>query len=116
MLRQTRYVFIALGMLLWFSEAASEESSVDLEQLHNKIEQLEAELKQARQALAEAEELAVQQEQALAEFSDRDADIQFGPLRVGGAMRANFAIGDYPEVLLLVRWKMGAILPWIPSG
>jgi len=97
MLRQTRYVFIALGMLLWFSEAASEESSVDLEQLHNKIQQLEAELKQARQALAEAEELAVQQEQALAEFNDRDADIQFGPLRVGGAMRANFAIGDYPE-------------------
>lgn len=101
MLRQAIYVFTTYLVVLGLSPAIANEPSHQVEHLQTKIKQLESELEQARQALAEAEKQAADSEQALAqveqEAAEKEADIQFGPLRVGGAMRANFAIGDYPE-------------------
>lgn len=94
-------------------------SDDDITQLQDRIERLEAELRQTQQKLevtqkqkaaaedklAQAEEKIVEaredREERLAEaeeaVEDEPAEIRFGPLRVGGAMRANYAIGDYPE-------------------
>lgn len=89
----------------------------EVTRLQSRIERLEAELRQTRQALEEskkkqsaAENKLAETEQTLAETqedreariaeaeqADEPAEIRFGPLRVGGAMRANYAIGDYPE-------------------
>lgn len=84
------------------SGVSAAESEQDVEQLQTRIQQLELELKQTRQALEEAEKKAASSEQALAEVEqqkqvEEDDAIRFGSLRVGGAMRANYAIGDYPE-------------------
>lgn len=82
--------------------AAESLSEDNVQQLKNRIKQLESELQQTREALAEAEQRATDSEQQLAEVQpvsekEEDAEIRFGPLRIGGAMRANYAIGDYPE-------------------
>jgi hypothetical protein len=88
-------------MLCWLFLGAGNvmaaEDKQDVEQLQNRIQQLESELQQTRQALAEAEKQATVKDQQLAEAKADDAEIRFGPLRVGGAMRVNYAIGDYPE-------------------
>jgi hypothetical protein len=88
-------------LLCWLMFAAGNvmaaEDKQDVEKLQSRIQQLESELKQTRQALAEAEKKAETKDQELAEAKADDAEIRFGSLRVGGAMRANYAIGDYPE-------------------
>jgi hypothetical protein len=66
--------------------------------LEQRIAELEAELAAARQELAAAqtETVAAQEELAAAE-ADAGADkITIGPLTIGGAIRANYVLGDYP--------------------
>ncbi len=96
--------------------AASED---EVARLEARIKQLEAELNQTKQALqktkqqkSETENKLAEAEKNIAEAAEdrkarlaeaeqaieaQPAEIRFGPLRVGGAMRANYAIGDYPE-------------------
>lgn len=94
-----------IGMVfsaLLLSPAFGDDSSQDTSRLEARIQQLEAELQRTRQALAEAEKAAADKDIKLAEVQQQaeqetEDAIRFGPLRVGGAMRVNYAIGDYPE-------------------
>ena len=99
MLRLAHYPCFLLfcGLLLGAGNVMAAEDKQDVEKLQSRIKQLESELNQTRQALAEAEKKAETKDQELAEAKADDAEIRFGSLRVGGAMRANYAIGDYPE-------------------
>lgn len=107
MVRHLRHVLFPVFFLLTApglcGPANAVESEQDVKQLQSRIEQLEAELEQTKQALAEAEKKAASSEKQLVEVQQKteaeeeDDAIRFGPLRVGGAMRANYAIGDYPE-------------------
>ncbi|MFO7726101.1 MAG: hypothetical protein R6V45_11190 [Oceanipulchritudo sp.] len=76
-------------------------SSADLEQ---RIAELEAELEEARSQLVETESEAVEAQQRaelaeteLADVADAGpSKIQLGNFSIGGAIRANYVIGDYP--------------------
>lgn len=75
----TLLIFIAPAPLL----AATEQA------LKERISQLEAELQSARQELQ-----AVKEEKE--KLVKADSAIQLGKLKVGGAIRANYTVGDYP--------------------
>lgn len=72
--------------------------------LERRIAELEAELDRARQELIEAKEeteaaytQAAAAEEKLADEGPAPADkITFGPLTIGGALRANYVLGSYP--------------------
>lgn len=111
-------MFLTLFSLSTVTVQAQPADEDEVTRLQSRIERLEAELRQTRQALeeikkkqsaaenklAETEEILAESEQnrqalvAEAEQAEEPAEIRFGPLRVGGAMRANYAIGDYPEM------------------
>ncbi|MCX4188102.1 hypothetical protein [Methylophaga sp. OBS4] len=98
--------FCSACLLFLFSNIACAEARLEsVEQLQQRIKQLEIQLEQTRQALTKAEktsqeaeiQAATMTEQQQAESQPEDDKIRFGPLKVGGAMRVNYAIGDYPE-------------------
>lgn len=100
-----RNLIIDLFSLLFFAHAvilspitlAATDNSAQLEE---KIRQLELELQKTKQALVEAQAMTQKKEAELAEqqsVATKDDKIRFGPLNIGGAMRANYAIGDYPD-------------------
>lgn len=72
--------------------------------LERRVAELEAELDEARQELIEAKEeteaaytQAAEAEEKLADEGPAPADkITFGPLTIGGALRANYVLGSYP--------------------
>jgi hypothetical protein len=78
--------------------------AADTAELERRIAELEAELDQARKELIEAKEeteqaytKAAEAEEKLAEEGPPPADkITFGPLTIGGALRANYVLGSYP--------------------
>lgn len=89
-----------LALLLPAQLAAQE--NVDV--LKSQVEQLEQQLEAARAALLaaeteqqHAEQRAATAESQLAEASAERPGITFGNLSIGGAMRANYVIGDYPK-------------------
>jgi hypothetical protein len=93
---------LTLGFILltvtFSSMAEAEEQQQQVKQLQSRIQQLEAELAATKKALADAEQ--TQTSASATEETETEAvsdEIRFGHLRVGGAMRANYAIGDYPE-------------------
>ncbi len=79
------------------------EKEPTVEQLQSRLEALQAELASTQAALAKAEEEKQTSEAKLEQLSRAeptlkpDNKIRFGNLKVGGAIRANYAIGDYPE-------------------
>jgi len=85
--------------------AAPAALAADTAALERRIAALQAELDQARAALIEAKEAseaaytrASEAEQQLAEAGAPSADkITFGPLTIGGALRANYVLGSYPN-------------------
>jgi hypothetical protein len=96
--------FLRLSLLLSLSMPIAVANAQDVESLQRKVQQLEQELQAAQQALADAEnqrDTALSQvdqaEEKLAALNTKDEGITFGPLKVGGAIRANYAIGDYPD-------------------
>jgi len=109
MLRKTPlYTFLQLVILVScfvpLSAVYANEDSDDLTALQQRVKQLEQELQAAQNALSEAEQQrdtalnqVDQAEDRLAEVNTEDEGITFGPLKIGGAIRANYAIGDYPE-------------------
>lgn len=110
MLRKTfNYSSLQLAILLIncfmpLSVVYANEDSDDLNQLQLKVKQLEQELQAARDALTNAQQerdtalnKVEQAEDKLAELNTKDQGVTIGPLKIGGAIRANYAIGDYPE-------------------
>jgi hypothetical protein len=76
-------------------------ATADPAALQRRIAQLEAELAATRAELAETEaELASAKTEpetpTTADAEPVDDKIRFGPLKVGGAMRVNYILGDYP--------------------
>ncbi len=97
---------LILALMLPMSAISAETSSQDVEALQQQIEALQQQLEAAQRELSEAEKERQQAEQraeqAETEVAETDSaseedPLQFGPLKVGGAMRANYAVGDYPE-------------------
>ena len=74
-------ILLSASPLAFADEAADEN-----EALRQRIEYLEQELKEAREKLAESE---------LRATSPKPAEPKKSPIRIGGAMRANHAYGDY---------------------
>ena len=74
-------ILLSASPLAFADEAADEN-----EALRQRIEYLEQELKEAREKLAESE---------LRTTSPKPAEPKKSPIRIGGAMRANHAYGDY---------------------
>lgn len=99
--RSTLALSIAAVLPLLAAPGISTASTAALER---RIAELEAELDEARQELIDAKdetEEAYQQaaaaEEQLADEGPAPADkITFGPLTIGGAMRANYVLGTYP--------------------
>ncbi|MDT8311535.1 MAG: hypothetical protein RQ732_08835 [Methylophaga sp.] len=95
---------ILVCCLTSLSVAHANEDSSELNALQQKVKQLEQQLQAARDALSNAEQqrdTALKQvdqtQDKLAEVNAKDEGIRFGPLKIGGAMRANYVVGDYPE-------------------
>lgn len=91
-----------LGVVLGLLSAAV--SADETEALERRVQELQRELEQAERALAEAKaartEAEARAERAEAEMSEitpAPAKIKVGNLTIGGAIRANYAVGDYPE-------------------
>jgi hypothetical protein len=99
---QSVIVLLAMGQSsIVFADTEQE----TVEQLQTRVKALQIELEKTRAALAKAEQEkqqstakleALSQSQVEAEAKP-DNKIRFGHLKVGGAIRANYAIGDYPE-------------------
>jgi len=96
---------LVLSLMLPMTISA-QTSSHNVEALQQQIDLLQQQLDSAKRELLEAEkqrELAEERADAAeietAEINlESDSDpLQFGPLKIGGAMRANYAVGDYPE-------------------
>lgn len=90
---------LILGLILPLSAIGAETSSQDVEALQQQIEALQQQLENAQRELSEAEkerQKAEQRaEQAETEIAETDSaseedPLQFGPLKVGGAMRVNY--------------------------
>lgn len=87
--------------VLPIQSVTAEENTV--EQLQSRLKALQAELESTQAALAKAEQEKQLSNAKLEELSraeptvEPDNKIRFGHLKVGGAIRANYAIGDYPE-------------------
>ena len=80
---------LSILILLFASPLAfAGETPDESETLRQRIEYLEQELKEAREKLAESEPQAV---------SPKPAEPKKSPIRIGGAMRANHAYGDYSD-------------------
>lgn len=97
---------LIFGLMLPVSAISAETSPQDVEALQQQIEALQQQLESAQRELSEAEKERQQAEQRAEEAETEVAEtstesqedpLQFGPLKVGGAMRANYAVGDYPE-------------------
>lgn len=78
--------------------------AADTEALEQRVRELERELEQAQRELAEAEAAEAEAEARtrrveaeMSEITPAPSKIKFGHLTVGGAIRANYAIGDYPN-------------------
>lgn len=89
---------VVLGLLTTAAGAA------DTEALERRVQELQRELEQAQQDLAaaeaaqaEAEARAKRVEAEMSEITPAPAKIKVGNLTIGGAIRANYAVGDYPE-------------------
>lgn len=102
------YSFLQLVILLCsfmpLSAVYADDNSSELKALQQKVEQLEQELESAKRALAKSEQerdAVINQvdeaENKLADITAEEKGLTFGPLKIGGAIRANYAIGDYPE-------------------
>lgn len=65
------------------------------EEMHQRINRLEQELEQARMQLAEAEKQKQAAQDAQTQETAAPDKITFGPLKIGGAMRVNYVLGDY---------------------
>jgi len=66
-------------------------------ELQTELDRAQAELAAAKAETAAANEKAAAAEAEIAESGPPVADkIQFGPLTIGGAMRANYVLGSYP--------------------
>lgn len=96
------FSLVMFANFLCLSQLSMADEADNTAQLEQKIKLLELELQKTKQALVEAQ-LANKQE--VVSHSDqqksepaKDDKISFGPLKVGGAMRVNYAIGDYPEM------------------
>ncbi|MAX52795.1 MAG: hypothetical protein CMH22_12515 [Methylophaga sp.] len=92
---------VASMAVLPIQSVTAEENTV--EQLQSRLKALQAELESTQAALAKAEQEKQLSNAKLEELSraeptlEPDNKIRFGHLKVGGAIRANYAIGDYPE-------------------
>ncbi|MEX1199149.1 MAG: FlxA-like family protein [Methylophaga sp.] len=95
-----------LGLLLPLNTTSAETSSQDVKALQKQVEALQQQLKAAERKLSDAERERQQAEQRaeqaeIAVTNDNDEPkkdpLQFGPLKIGGAMRANYVVGDYPR-------------------
>jgi hypothetical protein len=78
--------------------------AADEAELEERVRQLEADLEAARQEL---QEVRAEKEQ----LAKADSPIQLGNLRIGGAMRVNATIGDYPS-----SENSGATRDWNDGG
>lgn len=93
---------VASMAVLPMQSVTAEEQTV--EQLQSRLKALQAELESTQAALAKAEQEKQLSNAKLEELSraeptlEPDNKIRFGHLKVGGAIRANYAIGDYPEI------------------
>lgn len=94
-------MLISCMVLLLPAQVVAQEN---VDALKSQIEQLEQQLQAAKAALSAAEAQQHQAEQRtasveseLAEASAERPGITFGNLNIGGAMRANYVIGDYPK-------------------
>ena len=85
-----RYMYnlvLSILILLFASPLAfADEAPDENEVLRQRIEYLEQELKETREKLAESESQTA---------SPKPAEPKKSPIRIGGAMRANHAYGDY---------------------
>ncbi len=96
---------MAILATLALTGAPQLQAAADTTALERRVAELQAELEQARRELtaaktetAEAQQETVQVEAALAEAGNPQAKkITVGPLTVGGAIRANYVLGDYPN-------------------
>ncbi len=92
---------VASMAALPMQSVTAEEQTV--EQLQSRLKALQAELQSTQAALAKAEQEKQLSNAKLEELSraeptlEPDNKIRFGHLKVGGAIRANYAVGDYPE-------------------
>ena len=92
---------VASMAALPMQSVTAEEQTV--EQLQSRLKALQAELESTQAALAKAEQEKQLSNAKLEELSraeptlEPDNKIRFGHLKVGGAIRANYAVGDYPE-------------------
>ncbi len=92
---------VASMAALPMQSVTAEEQTV--EQLQSRLKALQAELQSTQAALAKAEQEKQLSNAKLKELSraeptlEPDNKIRFGHLKVGGAIRANYAVGDYPE-------------------
>ncbi|WP_417499580.1 hypothetical protein [Methylophaga sp.] len=92
---------VASMAVLPIQSVTAEENTV--EQLQSRLKALQAELESTQAALAKAEQEKQLSNAKLEELSraeptlEPDNKIRFGHLKVGGAIRANYAVGDYPE-------------------
>lgn len=80
--------------------AAAEPAALErrVRELQRQLEQAQAELAEARAETAAATEQAEAAEAELGKADSPQANkIQVGPLTIGGAMRANYVLGDYPN-------------------
>lgn len=82
-------IFLITGFILGLCGTSIAQGA---EQLQKKIESLETELSKAR---AELEDMKKTQESV--EKAKPSEKIQLGPLKIGGAIRTNYVIGDYKE-------------------
>lgn len=97
---RTFIVFLFANCLLLSGNISANDSN-NTARLEQKIKQLKDELEKTKHALAEAQATNQKKQAQLAEqqssTQEENDQIRFGPLKVGGAMRVNYAIGDYPE-------------------
>lgn len=96
---------LALALMLPLTVNAAETAATpDVEALQQQIDSLQQQLDAAKRELLQAENEREQAEKRADAIETAETDsqsekdpLQFGPLKIGGAMRANYTVGDYPE-------------------
>lgn len=94
---------LLLGALIWSPGAAGQTPSADelearVAELERELAEARSDLQQAQAAASEADERARTAEQRLSKAADTGpSKIRIGDFSIGGAMRANYVKGDYPD-------------------
>ena len=95
--------FVMLICVFPSSILIADDDNTAIKALEQRVQALQKELDNTRAALSKAEQDKKTSEEKLRAISTasepmkQDDKIRFGNLKVGGAIRANYAIGDYPE-------------------